>query len=78
MIIFDTTFSPTYKEIKKVASSHIGYTENHDVNLPNNTGIGSIAHELVHALGLHHEHVRSDRDNFVHVRDGLIKSGRVK
>ena len=58
-------------------SSNIGFTNNHRIHLPEGTVMGTIAHELVHALGLHHEHVRFDRDNFVHVRENLIKSGTV-
>jgi hypothetical protein len=34
--------------------------------------VGVVLHELGHALGMNHEHVRSDRDRYVEVRSGNI------
>ena len=39
--------------------------------------MGKIAHELLHSLGMQHEHVRADRDKFVHVGWENINRGRV-
>ena len=37
---------------------------------------GTIQHEMVHALGFHHEMVRPDRDQFVKVHFEEIKQGK--
>ncbi|XP_078733721.1 astacin-like [Lampetra fluviatilis] len=34
---------------------------------------GTVLHELMHALGFHHEHCRSDRDDHVHIHEDNIK-----
>ncbi|XP_078146191.1 hatching enzyme 1.2-like [Centroberyx gerrardi] len=40
--------------------------------------VGNLCHEVVHALGLHHEHTRMDRDQYITVQWQSIKSGRQK
>ncbi|KAM9367031.1 high choriolytic enzyme 1-like [Symphorus nematophorus] len=37
---------------------------------------GTVQHEVLHALGFHHEHVRSDRDRFVSIHTDNIQTGR--
>jgi hypothetical protein len=49
-----------------------------DMNLQSpacSTHYGSIAHEMLHALGFHHEHGRPDRDDFVNIHRENIISG---
>ena len=35
-------------------------------------GIGTMLHEMMHALGFHHEHIRPDRDQFVKISRNAI------
>ena len=35
----------------------------------------NIQHEVLHVRGIHHEQVRSDRDNFVKVHEDRIRDG---
>ncbi|XP_059214598.1 hatching enzyme 1.2-like [Centropristis striata] len=37
---------------------------------------GVVQHELLHALGFHHEHTRSDRDQYVRINWGNVPSGQ--
>ena len=47
-----------------------------NVWLADNCTVGSIIHEIGHAIGLFHEHTRPDRDNFVTVNLQNITSGK--
>ncbi|XP_028296462.1 high choriolytic enzyme 1-like isoform X2 [Gouania willdenowi] len=38
--------------------------------------VGNICHELIHALGFHHEHTRMDRDQFIDVHWDNIQPGK--
>ena len=38
--------------------------------------VGSVIHELGHAIGLYHEHTRSDRDSWITVDESQIVEGR--
>uniref|UniRef100_UPI0037E90FC0 uncharacterized protein n=1 Tax=Semicossyphus pulcher TaxID=241346 RepID=UPI0037E90FC0 len=37
--------------------------------------LGTVQHEVLHALGFHHEHVRSDRDTYVSILTNNIQPG---
>ncbi|XP_075884688.1 hatching enzyme 1.2 [Nelusetta ayraudi] len=41
-------------------------------------GVGNIVHEILHALGFHHEHTRKDRDQYVRLLPHNIKEGKAK
>ncbi|XP_041815345.1 high choriolytic enzyme 2-like [Chelmon rostratus] len=40
--------------------------------------VGNLCHEIIHALGLHHEHTREDRDQYITVQWQSIVPGRQK
>lgn len=39
--------------------------------------VGNIVHEVLHALGFHHEHTRKDREQYITVVPNNIMKGNV-
>ena len=59
--------------------SEVGVNPSGQVNVLNlgvGCSIGTAIHEILHTLGIRHEHSRSDRDNFVTIHYQNIISGR--
>jgi hypothetical protein len=46
-----------------------------NINLSVDCGLGATIHEILHAIGLHHEHTREDRNDFVAIQWANIRSG---
>ena len=70
VIIFERTVERAYVEVVRTAGadSKIGYTgQPQPLCLPHGFGLDLALHELGHVLGLHHEHTRYDRDDYIEV-----------
>lgn len=46
------------------------------IKLATGCGTGSTAHEILHSLGVYHEHTRCDRDGFVTINLSNVESGK--
>lgn len=58
-------------------SSHLGMIGGRQrIIISRQCSIGSIIHEIGHAVGLFHEHTREDRDNYITIRWENIKTGK--
>ena len=47
-----------------------------NITLDTDCSAGNAAHEILHALGMYHEHTRCDRDDFVTINIGNVESGK--
>lgn len=58
-------------------SSEIGMVGGQQtINLAGDCSTGNTAHEILHALGMYHEHTRCDRDEYVTINYENIEEGR--
>uniref|UniRef100_A0A0K0FPU6 Metalloendopeptidase n=1 Tax=Strongyloides venezuelensis TaxID=75913 RepID=A0A0K0FPU6_STRVS len=76
----NTNTEGLFFERSKFCSSYVGLVftdKKQTVNLTYecSSGIGFVLHEVGHALGLLHEHTRTDRDKFVTINEDNIKEG---
>jgi hypothetical protein len=56
--------------------SRVGeHTGRQDLHLESGVGLGAVQHEMLHAMGLYHEHQRPVRDDFIIVKDEFINRG---
>lgn len=46
------------------------------IGLASWAGVGTTVHEICHALGVHHEHSRADRDNYLTIHWSNIEAGK--
>ncbi|KAM3599928.1 uncharacterized protein V6R79_014001 [Siganus canaliculatus] len=63
----------------KGCASYVGFTGGEQpVYVAPSCKAGNIAHEVLHALGFHHEHTRTDREDYVTVMTTNIMKGMEK
>uniref|UniRef100_A0A8C7Y9V9 Metalloendopeptidase n=1 Tax=Oryzias sinensis TaxID=183150 RepID=A0A8C7Y9V9_9TELE len=75
----ERTYEANYLDIKDGdgCASYVGCSGGaQSVYFGSTCSVGNLCHELVHAVGLYHEHTRYDRDQFISVLWDNIKPGK--
>ncbi|KAM9734755.1 hatching enzyme 1.2-like [Menidia menidia] len=68
-----------YFKTSKGCASFVGFIGGgQPVMVAGGCGVGNLAHEVLHALGFHHEHTRLDRGGFIHIQPQNIITGMEK
>ncbi|XP_030623991.1 low choriolytic enzyme [Chanos chanos] len=58
-------------------ASYVGFQGHaQSVYFAQSCSVGNLCHELLHALGLHHEHTRTDRDDYITVHWDSVINGK--
>ena len=73
------SFLSDTKIIHSSCASYVGYIGGQqEVFVGPGCILGNIVHEILHALGFHHEHTRTDRGQYITVLSHNIMNGNVK
>uniref|UniRef100_A0A673WAE4 Metalloendopeptidase n=1 Tax=Salmo trutta TaxID=8032 RepID=A0A673WAE4_SALTR len=71
-------FSPLYlSSLNSSCASYVGFQGGaQSVYFGRACNVGNLCHELMHALGLHHEHTRPDRDQYITIQWDNVVPGK--
>lgn len=71
-------FLSDIKMIHSSCASYVGFIGGEqEVFVGPRCALGNIVHEILHALGFHHEHTRTDRGQYITVLSQNIMNGKV-